>query len=182
MRRRVSRCVLLALLAAFSAVPAAANPISVGSFYFEIRACDEFLSPGCQDSGFFVLDNNVNFPPGNPLEDLTFFARLQVDGVDVALTDYVDDVLAGGEYSDTGGLVPLPSFLNWTTASLAFYGGNFRDRGELFANSLSRSPDHFTADVIFEAAAPPSGVPERGSLFVVVIGLGALAVGRALLV
>src|SRR5689334_2514053 len=58
MRRRVLHCLLPALFAVLSAVPAAASPIieTVGSFYFV--PCDEFFDPDC--SGYFALDNGVN--------------------------------------------------------------------------------------------------------------------------
>ena len=174
MRRSVLRCLLPAFFAVLSAVPAAASPINVGSFYF---FGDEFFE-------YFVFDNNANGSSEISLQDLTFFARLTVDGVEYDVSEYGDGdgVLAAAEYADTNGLAPFGAFSNSATASLEFYGGNFSERGTLFADPLV-SPNVSSAAIMFEATVtePPTGVPEHGSILVVAIGLSALVVGRALL-
>ena len=187
MRRRVSHCLLLALLAVFSAAPAAANPI-VGSFYFQTGVCDFVAEPECDPAfqfEYFVLDNAAY----GALAGLTFSAVLQVGG-----TDYVDQFfhslqLASGESVLTSGLPSTSPFIGGGTASLVFTGnfalfGGTLGLSNLLYDDADPTGDYlpsFTAAVEFIEDAPVA-VTESSSWLVVVIGLGALAVGRALFI
>lgn len=182
MHRRVSRCVLLALLAAFFAVPATAGTI-VGEFYFErdVFACGG--DPACQPFEYFNLTNTVD--PDGPLAGLTFSALIQINGInyDYQFIDSTPIAIYG--FAITNGLVPGPLAAGGR-ASLVFNGGNVAD----YLGALSLSNDHgnvlyddgtfappFSAQVVFT----PNAVPEAPSWLVVVIALGALAVGRHVL-
>ena len=184
MRRCVLRCLLPAFFAVLSVVPAAASPINVGSFYFNSGVCDAndpFCDPNFQFE-YFVLDNNGG------LAGLTFTGVIQVGG-----SDYVDQFihsfeLAAGESVLTLGLPSTSPFISGGMASLVFTGNYASLGGSLsLSNFLYDDLDltdgyspSFMADVQFIEDAPAS-VAETPSWFVVVIGLGALAVGRALL-
>ena len=106
MRRRVFRCLLLpAVLAVVSAVPAAASPINVGSFYF---FGDEFFE-------YFVLDNSA----GGALGTLTFSAAIQIDGADYADQFDPSPIASGGSVFSSG-LFPTTPFTDGGKASLVF--------------------------------------------------------------
>lgn len=190
MRRRVSDCALLALLVVFSAVPAVANPINpiVGSFYFQPGVCDFAAEPNCDPAfqfEYFVLDNSAY----GELAELTFSAVIQVDG-----SDYVDQFfhtleLVSGESVATSGLPSTSPFIGGGIASLVFTGNFALFGGRLgLSNPLSDDRDptgdyspSFSAAIEFIPDVPVA-VTESHSWLVVVIGLGALAVGRAFLI
>ena len=188
MRRRVFRCVLLALLAAFCAVPAAAGTI-VGQFYFQRDVCDTDIDPFCDPSFQFEYFNLINIvDESGPLAGLTFSGLIQIDGIDYEDQFIFPDPIGAFGSAITSGLPATPPFAAGGKASLVFNAGNFADYfGTLSLSNLldegSSSPDDdvFFADVVFTANG---GVPvtETPSWLVVVIGLSALAVGRAFFV
>ena len=190
MRRRVFRCVLLALLAAFSAVPAAAGTI-VGEFYFQLDSgfCDP-TDPTCEPFEVFYLANTyVPVDALDPLVGLSFSAVIQVDEIDYVDQFFYGLPLASGEFDFTLGLPSTSPFFGGGKASLIF-NGNFADyfgtlslsneHGNVLYDDGSASPP-FSAQVIFTPNGPV-GVPEVPSSLVVVIALSALVVGRAFFV
>lgn len=190
MRRHVLRCGLLALLAAFSAAPAVAGTI-VGQFYFQRDICDPLFDEFCEfDEPFeyFNLTNTVD--PAGPLAGLTFSALIQIGGINY---DYqFDEIpLASYEATYTLALPPTGPFAAGGRASLVFNGGNVADYfGTLSLSNLlyddlilddddGYSPS-FSAAVEYMENGPVA-VTEPPSWLVVVIALGALAVGRGFL-
>jgi len=172
MRRCVLRCLVPAFLAVLSAVPAAASPIKVGSFYF---FGDEFFE-------YFVLDNNAD----GPLATLTFSGLIQIDGSDYADQFDPGPIASGGSVFSSG-LFPIAPFTGGGKASLVFtsnaasFGGSLGLSNLLFDDldlTDGYSPS-FTAAVQFIEDAPAT-VAETPSWIVVAIGLSALAIGRAI--
>lgn len=184
MRRRVSRCVLLALLAAFSAVPAAAGTI-VGEFFFVRDDSCRSFDPSCQPFEYFNLTNIVDVTAAPSLAGLTFSALIQIDGIEYDDQFTSPAPIGFGEFAMTLGLPATPPFAAAGRASLFFNGGNVADYfGTLTLSNPLRddaSSPSFSATVEFTPNGPVA-VTESPSWLVVVIGLGALAVGRALLV
>ena len=165
MRRCVSRCVLLALLAAFFAVPATAGTI-VGEFYFQRD----------QPFEYFTLTNTVD--PVDALGGLKFSGLIQIDGFDYD-EQFIDPAPIGsGESAMTLGLPATPPFAAGGKASLVFNSTNVGNYfGTLSLSNLLEddvAAPTFSAQVVFT----PNAVPEAPSWLVVVIALGALAVGR----
>ena len=174
-----ARFALIALAVVWSAAPAAAGTI-VGQFYFErdFGFCDP-NDASCQPFESFTLINIVD--PAGPLAGLTFSALIQIDGIDYE-DQFIDPAPIGsGEFAMTSGLPATPPFAAGGTASLVFNGGNVADYfGTLSLSNLLEddvSSPTFSADVVFTANA----VTEAPSWLVVVIGVGALAVGRLFL-
>lgn len=174
MLRHFSRCLLLAVLAAFSAVPAAADPITenVGEFYFQ---GDEFFE-------FFVLDNNAS----GLLAGLQFSAIIQIDG-----SDYADQFDPGPIGSGTSvfspGLFPITAFTNGGRASLIFtiensslYPGQLELSNSLFYGDANEAPS-LNARVFYTGEVPAT-IPEAPSMLVVLISLSALVIGRSFLI
>jgi len=190
MRRTLVRCGLLAVLAAFTAAPAAAGTI-VGQFYFQRDVCDFDVDPFCEPAfqfEYFVLDNSAI----DSLAGLTFSATIQLDG-----SDYEDQFIfptpgpiASGESTTTFGLSPTTPFGAGGVASLifsienaVFYPGTLSLSNLLFddLNLDDGYTPSFSAAVVY-TEDDPVAVTEAPSWFVVAIGLGALAIGRALFV
>ena len=190
MRRCVLRCVLVSLLVVWSAVPAAAGTI-VGEFFFVRDVCDP-ADEFCQPFEYFNLTNIVD--PLGPLAGLTFSAVIQIQELlpdsTVHVFDYEEQLfplpIAFGEFAMTSGLPATPPFAGGGKASLVFADGNVADYfGTLSLSNLlyddgSSSPT-FSAQVVFTENGPVA-VTEAPSWLVVVIGLGALAAGRAFFV
>jgi hypothetical protein len=178
MRRRLTRCGLLILLAAFSAVPAAAGTI-VGSFYFE----RDIPCEGCDPFEKFTLDNSAEIA-GPAFADLMFSAIIQINAIDHNFED--PSPIASGGFAQTNPLVPL-AFTDASEVSLIFSIAN----AGLYPGTLSLSPFTFDTDdsspLIFSAAVEYTEngsvpVAETPSWLVVAIALSALAVGRAFFV
>ena len=175
---------LLVALLSLSSAPAAAGTI-VGQFYFErdFGFCDPTVDPTCQPFEYFNLINTVD--PAGSLAGLTFSALIQIDGIHYE-DQFIDPApIASGGFAITLGLPVTPPFTGGGKASLVFTDGNVADYlGTLSLSNLlyddgSSSPP-FSAQVVFT----PNGsvaVTEAPSWLVVVIGLGALAVGRCFL-
>ncbi len=192
MRRRVFRCVLLALLAAFSAVPAAAGTI-VGQFYFDRDSflCELLGDPECVPFEQFRLEN-LGLAP---YADLVFSAVIQFNGINYG---YQFD---HGPSIDPNDFIPVPVLPGGTVGTPALDPPPFAaeqvslvfniENAALYPGTLSLSPFSFDDDdfslLVFSAAVEYTEngsvpVTETPSWLVVVIGLSALAVGRAFLV
>jgi hypothetical protein len=174
MRRTIRRCVLLALLAVFAAAPAAAGTI-VGQVYFQRDIiCDiDVCDPPVQFEYFGSL--NVAELPG-----FTFSTLIQVqNGPDVDTYEFFDSGISEALWSQP--FFDLLSFA-FTADDVSLYPGALT-LGKLEyvgPPPLDGFAPMFQVEVVYNEASVT--VPEAPSMLVVLIGLSALAVGRAFFV
>jgi hypothetical protein len=192
MRRRLLRYLLPALFAAFFAVPVAASPIIVGDFYLQRDPCDPLLHSVCDQSDifeYFVLANVLDPSDlSDPLAGLTFTAVIKIGAADYSDQFFHGFPLSPGDSVLSSGLPSIPPFGGGGTASLFFTDGNYASYGgtlqlsNLLYDDLNPADGYapsFQAQVLFIEDGPVP-VTESPSWLVGVIGLSALAVGRAL--
>ena len=175
MRRLIYRCLLPVLLAAFSAVPAAADTI-VGQFYFERDICNFAENQACNPASQFQYFGTTNF---FAIPDFTFSTVVQVqNGIDKDTYEFFDSGLSEGLRSQ-----PFYHLLtiNFTADDVLRFPGVFRLGNLQYGGPPPEGlAPTFQVEVVYSEG--PVTVGEAPSWLVVVIGFSALVVGRALLV